>query len=623
MRHPDDFDDFHRATRDRLLLQTFALTGDLATARVAVEAAYAEAWQHRRRLARHPDPESWVRVRARRKALRRRPTRFRHDRGWDERTRATLDALDALTPAQRRVLVLAHLTSLGPAELAREAALTPDAAWLALREGTAAYAARRDLPPTRIPLELAALGEVARGQGFRRAAVLRHAGNRRGHRVTGLAAAAVALVAVSASAVTMLGDGAVTPDDPVSPASGEADTAATPVPPTLERGDLLGERQVARLSPPGRWRAPRTSADEGVMPTVCQTAPFADPDPMETLVREFRTVRRPRVAAVQVAELSQTRRAARSAYAATMAWYADCAAPRTQLVSFHRLDGVGEEAAVLVLRRWGEGAGSIAVAVARTGRVVTSALRLSPDPAPPAVRPLAGVLAAAVDSLCGGVGADACTRKPVLRRVPPPPIAPEPGLLDDLDLPRAGSVTAGWRGTEPAPASPDAIVIACDDSDFSAPPVRRGRTRTFLIIGEDLPASFGITENAGSLDSAGEAQAFVDDVRGRLAGCEDEDPASTVSPLFDRSGGGLERRLGTGGEVAGWRVRTEVSDSRSVEVVMAVVRRGRAVAQLGLVPAEGARIDTQDFLALAERAAERLRYLEGPGSETASRSKKP
>jgi hypothetical protein len=42
---------------------------------------------------------------------------------------------------------------------------------------------------------------------------------------------------------------------------------------------------------------------------------------------------------------------------------------------------------------------------------------------------------------------------------------------------------------------------------------------------------------------------------------------------------------------------------------MAIVRRGKAVAQIGFVTAEGASFAPGTFLALAERAAERLAYM--------------
>jgi len=72
------FDAFYKDARDRLLLQTFALTGDLAVARGAVREAFVVSWHHWRKTGRLHEPESAVRPDAWRKALRRASTRPWH-----------------------------------------------------------------------------------------------------------------------------------------------------------------------------------------------------------------------------------------------------------------------------------------------------------------------------------------------------------------------------------------------------------------------------------------------------------------------------------------------------------------------------------------------------------------
>ena len=95
------FDAFYKDARDRLLLQTFALTGDLAVARSAVREAFVVAWHHWRKTSRLDDPEMSVRPNAWRKAVRRsshRPWHRRKDLEPD--VRAVLDGLK--TQATRR-----------------------------------------------------------------------------------------------------------------------------------------------------------------------------------------------------------------------------------------------------------------------------------------------------------------------------------------------------------------------------------------------------------------------------------------------------------------------------------------------------------------------------------------
>src|SRR5689334_12406462 len=85
------FDDFYKAARDRLLLQTFALTGDLTAARSAVREAFVVAWHHWRKTSRLDDPEMSVRPAAWRRALRRSSTRPWHrKKDLDPASRAVL-----------------------------------------------------------------------------------------------------------------------------------------------------------------------------------------------------------------------------------------------------------------------------------------------------------------------------------------------------------------------------------------------------------------------------------------------------------------------------------------------------------------------------------------------------
>jgi predicted RNA polymerase sigma factor len=58
MRDPEEFDAFYKDARDRLLVQTFALTGDVRASRSAVRDTFVVAWHHWRKVSRDGDPES-------------------------------------------------------------------------------------------------------------------------------------------------------------------------------------------------------------------------------------------------------------------------------------------------------------------------------------------------------------------------------------------------------------------------------------------------------------------------------------------------------------------------------------------------------------------------------------
>src|SRR6478735_2002847 len=121
MPNPEDFDDFYLSTRRRLVLQAYALTGDLSAGRQAVREAFVAARHHWRKVGRLPDPEEWVRPRAWAMAQRRHVARLWHrEKGIGAEQKAVLDALHHLPDQQRKVLLLAHLAALSTADLGRE-----------------------------------------------------------------------------------------------------------------------------------------------------------------------------------------------------------------------------------------------------------------------------------------------------------------------------------------------------------------------------------------------------------------------------------------------------------------------------------------------------------------------
>jgi len=495
-------------------------------------------------------------------------------------------------------------------ELAREVGITQEAAERTLQSASSQYAVHRATASTQISTELNALACATQDVSFPRASIIRRAGaaRRRGFTAAGVGVALAALVAAGTF---------VTDHDGVAPSlsrteSPDSPLAAAPVkpePPRLEEVELLTEDQAARLDPKARWRTVTTSpntAGSGLY-APCQAARFADTHGTQTLVRTFRSAPRKGAAAVdavQATELSRNAARARAAYAATVAWYAGCTAPRTQLLAAYDVPGVGDQASLFLLRTWGREPSTVTVAVARTRQITTTTIRQTHSPRLPSLRPVATLLAAAVNRVCGTPGSGTCAGPPKLAKAPPPPIGDAPGLLDAVDLPKAGSVNFSWSGTQPRRAIQNLASISCDNSDFSRAPVSNGMTRSYLMVKGKLPKQFGITETVGTLPTPPAARKFLDAVRNRLGGCEDKDAASTVTVLTDEHGSHVE--------MAAWRVETKVTDSDTIDFWMAIVRRGNAVAQIGFVTAPGASFDRDTFLSLAERAVERLAYMPDP-----------
>ena len=192
----EEFDAFYKAARGRLLVQTYALTGDLPASRSAVRDAFVAAWHHWRKVSRLEDPESWVRPHAWQHAQRRHTARIWHrDKSLDADSRATLDALAKLSLTQRKVLLLTQLSSASMQEMAREVGLTDEAAERELQTATSRFATQRDVPSTSVRGHLTELTDRVNESRFPRPSIIRRAGaaRRRAHTGTGVAAAVVAL----------------------------------------------------------------------------------------------------------------------------------------------------------------------------------------------------------------------------------------------------------------------------------------------------------------------------------------------------------------------------------------------------------------------------------------------
>ena len=204
MNRPYEFDAFYKETRSRLLLQTYALTGDLPASRSAVRDTFVVAWHLWPKISRLPDPESWARPHAWAHAQRRHTARLWHrDKGLDKDAKATLEALAKLPVTQRKALLLTHLASVSMSDLAREVGLPRAEAERVLQTATAQFAVHRDVATTNIRPLFEPLREQTENSTWPRPSILRRAGaaRRRTHTLVGVGIA-VAAVIVSGSLVT-------------------------------------------------------------------------------------------------------------------------------------------------------------------------------------------------------------------------------------------------------------------------------------------------------------------------------------------------------------------------------------------------------------------------------------
>ncbi len=614
---PDEFDAFYKDARDRLLLQTYALTGDLPASRSAVRDSFIVAWHHWRKVSRLPDPESWVRPHAWSHAQRRHTARLWHrDKSLDDETLATLDALGKLPVTQRKALLLTHLATLSMGDLAREVGLPRAEAERQLQTATAQFSVHRDVPTTHIRPLFEPIRAHTESAPWPRPTIIRRAGaaRRRTHTLVG-AAVAVAAVVVSGSLVTDAQGVRPTLDRepqvaagtnrPSAPPTGEPGEAAAP---SFTEDTLLTADQVSARVPGKRWAAGTTTdnTEGNGLVTPCQTDRFADPKGRATLVRTFESGAAggtPGSRAVQVAELSSTDKRADRAFDTTVGWYAGCMQPRVQLMTTKRVQGVADDALLLVLRSW-EAPGTTYVAgVARTGRITTTTMTRTPVAGSPSLPSAARLLASAVEGLCDQPDAGTCVSTPKVKPVRPVSAGLVPGMIGEVDLPPVARVMRPWVGTEPRKALTNVAATSCDGADFDQPAISHNVTRSFVIPGTRLPDEFGLTETAGTM-AAPRARAFVKRIRARMDSCPERDLGTEVSRLT--------HSVAPARDLSVWRVTTELSDKRSVTFLMGVVRDGTAVAQVGFVPFRRVTMGPDAFVALVRRAAERLPEMPSP-----------
>ena len=605
MRQPDEFDAFYKSARTRLLLQTYALTGDLPASRAAVRESFVVTWHHWRKVSRLADPESWVRPHAWRQAQRRHTARIWHrDRNLDPEVARTLESLGKLSLGQRKALLLETLTVLPMSDRAPELGLTRTEAERVTRAALDKFTAHREVDEAAVPRLFEALHGQVEGAGWPRGSILRRSGAAR-RRTHTLAGALAGLAALVGTGVLVDGTEGRTHLPSADLGAGRAVTAE-PEPARFAAEALVGDGELGLAVDGTGWRATGTSDNRGGdgLATPCQERRYADPRARAALVRTFTTKPRqgePKVSAVQTAELSTSVRTARRAYEQSLAWNAGCTAPQVQLQETMRVDEVGDEAMLLRLRDWSKGLTYLA-GVARTGQITTTTFFRTTDNAEPDVAGATRLLVLAVNGMCPTPQGDGCATVPRTEEVAPVAVGEVPGLLASVDLPMVPRVHRPWVGTEPREARDNVAATNCDRTDFSGKPVRDGVTRTFLIPDAKLPATFGVTETAGSLPSEREARKLVATVRHKMSTCSDRDLGADVTPLASTTDGDSEH--------AAWRVTVEINDTQSVTYLMGVVRRGTTVAQLGFIPGRDVTIGPDPFIDLMLRAGQRLAYLQ-------------
>lgn len=589
----EEFDEFYVDTRRRLVLQTFAVTGDLGASRTAVRDAYVAARHHWNKVGRLPDPEQWVRPRAWAIAQRRHTARPWHrEKSVTPEQARLFEALHKLSDAERKTLVLTHLAAIPMSEVAREVGETQERTERHLSAATAAVAVALDIDSTTIRAHLESLGAVADTVKLPRPPIIRRNGlrRRRNHAVVGSALAVA--VTIGAGALVVPDRATSTHPDPATTASVVGEVKSM----------LLSPAQAAPLAPKQAWRVIDTSKNiEGTgINTMCQKDRFADTRGLGTWVRKF-VANAPLQGLVQTVEISDSPGAAGKAYDTTLGWYAGCTTPRIQLVDAYDVAGIGDQARILRMRIPAKQPRSFLVGIARTGALTTSSVLETHQAKAVPPRLMVSALTQSVANLCGSKVAGACVGTVALRPSLPPPSGETPGMLAVADLPAIANVNKTWAGTDPTRATVNVAATTCDKADFTRSGARDAVTRTYLIPEANLPKRFGLSETMGRFATARAATLFVTRIATRMKTCPNKQLSATVSQAVVRLKGSPASAY------ALWRLKNQVNKKEDlVPFWMGVVQVGQDVAQVTMTPVGAYDVDQKTFQALVVRARDRL-----------------
>lgn len=594
MTRADDFDTLYAATWRPLLLQTFALCGDLGTARESLQRSFVDTWHHWPRAQRQ-GAESYVQSGAFARAKwRSRARALKRAQRVTPEQRAALRSLQELSSQTRAAVVLTCLSDLSLAAIARHVAATEPHTEQLIEAGLEHLAEGLSLTREQIAPRLAGLEGAARAAARPTPEDLRRQGMRRRRLWLGSGTvAAVGLTLLAGAFVRVQPIAAVRPSAPLGPA--------------VRSSMLLGSDGLQPLGGASTWQVLSTSdntAGTGIN-SYCQGARFADPHGLRAVVRTFQLAGKQRRTATQTVELSRTVRQSRRAFGTAVGWFAGCQQARLQILSTYDVRRLGDEATILKFRAHGDRLNSFAVGVARTGRITTWTAVVTPGAANPETAQVVASLSRSVDRLCSSRASGACSQVPVVNENPPPPSGEQPGMLAVADLPPVRGIDKPWLGTGARHEAVNPAATACDRADFDKAGARGALTRTFLIPRSATPARFGLTETTGPFRTVAQASGFVTRVRDRMGTCEDKDPGARITQHA-----GL-RLAAHGSAWFLWRLESKVSDKRTIVYRMGVTRVGSWVAQICFIPGDGAGQDLEavGFERLVKRTRDRLLEL--------------
>lgn len=604
MTRVEEFDTFYDSTRRHLLHLTYALCGDRNVATAAVTEAYERAWQHWSKL-RTQDSVAYLRNEAWRLSLFERgthPWRRRHEEDSDL---ALITALQRLSQGSRRLIVLQTLAEVSLETAARDVGWTDEVAVHATEEAIGDLEATLSAGLDDIERRLRDLGRVTQRVTLPRASSIRRRSRSRTRRNT--------LVGVATATVVVVGAGLLsTQHAPMNRADAspgrEQIGAETPTVADPTRGigvdRLLDSTQMTVLDPTAGWSVASTTTDSAEARPTSVCVPDRTPGrrAAKVLVRTYAAAGTTHETSRQAIEVSHTTDASTRAYDEMVRAYADCSDPRVQLVDNWTVNQPSGPTQILQLRSWAAPTRTITVAITHAGAAMTVLEHEVDGTTGPNIARFAQVSSESIRMVCADAGG-ACPTSASAVPALPPATSHDKAFLGVIDLPPVSTVDDAWAGTTVTSADPNPAATLCDDAAFDGKRVQSARSRVFVIpASKQLPKQFGVAETIARFDRPKDASRFVATVGAAIDRC----PKSNLSASLDQES--TVKSPGIRGRT--WRVTFEVDANTRAYYRVALVRRGRDVAQVTMSPTKAFDVAPPTFQAVAERAAARLAYLD-------------
>lgn len=593
MTRVDEFDSFYRATAANTLTVTYALSGDRDATRDAVISAYRHAWSSWSKI-RLRRPLDFVRTTAANMVgfeERTHPIRHRHQSVEDPELFA---ALDLLPYDSRRLLVL---MTLGNADLERASREVGVGVEDGIERATSALALLEkslELDLGAVEERITSLAAAKLGVRMPAAVIIRETaarGQRRG--TVAVIAAAVVLIALGGAVTTSGSMFTRMTDVPERQRLGAETTDRILDAATISADDLLTTNAAATLDAGSNWKTLSTDDDPASETpyATCPTTRYATKQPLRVFVRTLEgSEGHARIA--QAIEVAQSNAGAATAFKTVVSWYANCQHPRVQLLRTY----TGDHMTILQLASHRDPVRTFTVGVRQTGNVITTLVHETDGLKGPSAPAFAASLASAANLLCSKSGGD-CGATATITPAESPPASEASAFLAVVDLPPIASVDHVWAGVE---AKDDPAITLC--KEHSPAPAAHPSSRLYVIPEAGLPGAFGVAETVATFSSEAAAAQYTGQVSSTMARCERHNLSASVSKaqaFRTKSYRGLM-----------WQLHFELSKRSSITYRTAIIQRGNTVAKVTFTPEGNLDMSTATFLALAKRAAERLRYAD-------------